>query len=97
MAMTSSTRQQVSAELQTKQGAPGAAASAVTQHNSTADPSGPFRFLKVLASGDISYVDLEGNTVAEAGLVAGDYVWCGVVRVNDTGTTIADASIIGYR
>lgn len=65
---------------------------AATQHDSN-NESVVSRGLLLDASGDISLVTEKGTTVALSNLAVGVIHPIRVKRVNDTGTTIADADI----
>ena len=69
---------------------------AVTQHDSTADPNGPFIGVRFDAAGAVSLVS--GNSAVHAlTVVAGEY-WPGtVLRINDTGTALTNAQMVGFK
>lgn len=68
----------------------------VTQHDSTADPNGPFRALWADAAGTISLVPA-GQTTAVAITVAAGPVPFTAVRINDTGTSLTNSQLHGIR
>lgn len=79
--------------------APAGGAATVTTSDTTADPSGPFRYLYVGSAGNVKLTTLENNAVVITGVPAGSYVWCACTRVWATGTTVSspDTNITGYR
>lgn len=60
------------------------------------DPNGPFTSLWASAAGTVKYVDLFGN-LCTATLAASQRLRAGIARVYDTGTTITDANLVGFR
>jgi hypothetical protein len=60
------------------------------------DANGPFTSIFASAAGAVKYVDLYGN-LCTATLAASQRLRVGIARVYDTGTTITDANLIGYR
>ena len=69
---------------------------AVTQHDSTADANGPFIGVRFDAAGTVSLVS--GNGAVHAlNVLAGEY-WPGtVLRINDTGTALTNAQMVGFK
>ena len=69
---------------------------AVTQHDSTADANGPFIGVRFDAAGAVSLVS--GNGAVHAlNVLAGEY-WPGtVLRINDTGTALTNAQMVGFK
>ena len=69
---------------------------AVTQHDTIADPNGPFIGIRFDAAGAVSLVS--GNGAVHAlNVSAGEY-WPGtVLRINDTGTALTDAQMVGFK
>lgn len=68
-------------------GGPALGSRAITPSNSVALPGGPARALYVTATGDVSFLDMEGNTVALTAVPAFTTIPIAAVRVNSTGTT----------
>ncbi len=99
MAKAPSTVLDVNMSLANGRGAaPAGGGSAVTVSDSTADPSGPFRFLFVSSAGAIKVTTLEGDDLTLT-VIASQYVWVAVSRVWSTGTTVTspNTNIIGFR
>jgi len=69
---------------------------AVTQHDATADPNGTFIGIRFDAAGAVSLVS--GNGAVHAlNVLAGEY-WPGtVLRINDIGTTLTNAQMVGFK
>ena len=68
----------------------------VTQHNSTADPDGPFIGIRFDAAGTVSLVSGNGDVHA-LNVLAGEY-WPGtVLRINATGTALTNAQMVGFK
>lgn len=69
---------------------------AVEQSDTVNDPNGPFRGMRFDADGTVKLVSSDGieHTLT---VLAGEYFPGGVVRVNATGTTLADAAMIGFK
>ena len=69
---------------------------AVTQHDSTADANGPFIGVRFDAAGAVSLVS--GNGAVHAlNVSAGEY-WPGtILRINDTGTALTNAQMVGFK
>jgi hypothetical protein len=69
----------------------------VTQHNTTADPNGPFIGLRFDAAGAVSLESDGGGDVHALTVLAGEY-WPGtVLRVNATGTALTNAQMVGFK
>ena len=69
---------------------------AVTQHDSTADANGPFIGVRFDAAGAVSLVSGNGAVHALT-VLAGEY-WPGtVLRINDTGTALTNAQMVGFK
>lgn len=68
----------------------------VVQHDTTADPSGPFTGMRFDVAGTVSLVS--GNGVVHAlNVIAGEY-WPGtILRINDTGTAPTNAQMVGFK
>lgn len=68
----------------------------VTQHDSTADPDGPFIGIRFDAANTVSLVAGNGDVHA-LNVLAGEY-WPGtVLRINDTGTALTNAQMVGFK
>jgi len=69
----------------------------VTQHNTTADPNGPFIGIRFDAAGAVSLESGGGGDVHALTVLAGEY-WPGtVLRVNATGTALTNAQMVGFK
>lgn len=68
----------------------------VTQHDSTSDPDGIFIGIRFDAAGTVSLVAGNGDVHA-LNVLAGEY-WPGtVLRINDTGTVLTNAQMVGFK
>jgi len=73
-------------------------AAAITVHDSTADPAGPFKALWVGATGDIKINTIAGNDVVFKSVPVGFFkVAC--LRIWSTGTTVTtpNTNIVGLK
>ncbi len=68
----------------------------VTQHDSTADPDGVFIGIRFDASGTVSLVSGNGDVHA-LNVLAGEYFPGTVLRINDTGTALTNAQMVGFK
>lgn len=68
---------------------------AVTQHDSTDDPNGPFCGLRFDAAGTVHLIS--GGVEHILTVVAAEYFPGVVTRVNSTDTTLTDAQMIGFK
>lgn len=73
--------------------APGIKGAAVTPHDSTDDPAGPFRAVYVGSTGNVSVVNMDGTAVSYANCPTGFIIPQWVKRVNSTGTSAS--SLVG--
>lgn len=62
---------------------------AVTKHDDNNDPNGPFRYILWTGAGNISFVNLDGETetIPSGALAANQMHKIGFLRIRDTGTT----------
>lgn len=68
----------------------------VTQHDATADPDGIFIGIRFDAAGTVSLVSGNGDVHA-LNVLAGEY-WPGtVLRINNTGTALTNAQMVGFK
>lgn len=68
----------------------------VTQDNSTDDPDGIFLGMRFDAAGTVSLVAGNGD-VHVLNVLAGEY-WPGtVLRINDNGTALTNAQMVGFK
>lgn len=67
----------------------------VTQSDST-DNTYVIRGLRCEVAGTVSYVCMDGSTGAET-VQAGQVIPAQITRVNDTGTSLADSEMTGYK
>lgn len=72
---------------------PAVGVASVTRSDSVNLTRAPTRALWVGAAGDVSLVFLDGTTDTISGVQAGTLLPFQVLRVNDTGTTVANASL----
>lgn len=69
--------------------APATGGGAITVHDTTADPNGPFRALWVGAAGNVKVTTYDGTAITLIGVPAGTLLPIAVLKVFSTGTTVS--------